>query len=143
MLGRTKKETRSREIVGYVTVAAAGKEREGEGGREGRGRVGEIEGFAYTLAARRDEGPALLRNANSFVIILIYAPVSRRTTYRRRWPTSGGDGDGGGGGGGFVYTLLAFAPEISFPAFLQTVDVYAMQAGRVGTCLEALSGQRE
>lgn len=85
----------------------------------------------------------LLRNANSFIIILIYAPVSRRATHRRRRPTGDGDGDGGGDGGGFVYTLLAFAPEISFPAFLQSADVYAMPADRVGTCLEALSGQGE
>lgn len=80
----------------------------------------------------------LLRNANSFVIILIYAPVSRRATHCRRRPTD--DGNGGGDGGGFVYTLLACAPEISF---LQSADVYAMPVGRVGTCLEALSGQGE
>lgn len=79
----------------------------------------------------------LLRNANSFVIILIYAPVSRRATHQRRRPT------GGGGGGGFVYTLLAFAPEIScFPADCRRLR--STPAYRVGrTCLEALSGQGE
>lgn len=85
-----------------------------------------------------DEGhvPVLLRNANSFVIILIYAPVSRRATHQRRRPT------GGGGGGGFVYTLLAFAPEIScFPADCRRLR-YAGMPGRE-TCLEALSGQGE
>jgi len=99
-------------------------------------------GYPHT-PAWHGEGhvPVLLRNANSFVIILIYAPVSRRATHRRRRSTS--DGDSGGDGGDFVYTLLAFAPEISFPAFLQSADVYAMSAGWVGPCLEALSGQGE
>jgi len=87
-------------------------------GRDGchagvRDRVGDPPFPPPPFFARHDEGhvPVLLRNANSFVIILIYAPVSRRATHQRRRPT------GGGGGGGFVYTLLAFAPEIScFPA---------------------------
>jgi len=88
-------------------------------------------GYPHT-PARHNEGHVLvlLRNANSFVIILIYAPVSRRATHRRRRSTDNDDDDDddddGGDGGGFVYTLLACAPEISFPAFLQSADVYAM-----------------
>lgn len=33
------------------------------------------------------------------------------------------------GGGDFVYTFLAFAPEISLPALLRAVDVWAMLYG--------------
>lgn len=104
---------RRRKGEGETTDGVANAGCDGDG-FEGSGRT----------PARHDEGhvPVLLRNANSFVIILIYAPVSRRATQRRRRPTGGrgdGSGDGGAaavtGGGGFVYTLLAFAPEISFP----------------------------
>lgn len=77
--------------------------------------------------AAHDEGhgiPVLLRNANSFVIILIYAPVSRRATHRRRRPTGVG---AVAGTASFTRSWLSRAPEISFPAFLAaSADVYAM-----------------